>query len=216
MDNKSIEEKRKERKLELQKMLQDTPIVVKKLPSKAPQKLNAPSGIVRYKTLTKEQEEKFFARRDGLKSTSRVRRRRRDNIDESKLIKLNTKKRDLATVSQIQAELQAKRKQKQVSLGKEEKITAKKYESVHEVRQKPKESLQELKKNDPEQYYKQNYSSVISKLFKIDKRRFDDDDDDDRDMESSAADIRREEARSARIAKKEELEEELRLKRRNK
>ena len=97
------------------------------------------------------------------------------------LVILNQKKRDLRSIEQIQYELKQKGKMKM-----------------------------ELKDRDPEKYYAQNYSSIISSIFRYDRNKFTDIPENDTSaMESDYRTILAEEAHSSRQGMEEDLREEM-------
>lgn len=102
----------------------------------------------------------------------------------SDLVVLNQKKRDLRSIEQIQKELKQEAK----------KST----------------NLQSKTHEGSEEYFAANYSSIISDIFGYDRNKYAGQDEEDlSDMEADYETVLAEEARCARIAKKEDLEEEL-------
>ena len=80
--------------------------------------------------------------------------------------------------------------------------------------QKRKHKNQKTTPQDDEEYYAQNYSQIISKLFNYDKSKYSDEIGelvDEALMESSFDDIEREEKRSKRIAAYEDKQEQIKL-----
>ncbi len=107
----------------------------------------------------------------------------------SNLVVLNQKKRDLRSIEQIQKEL--KQEVKKPNSKSKNLISVKKEEE------------------DPEKYFAKNYSSIISNMFGYDRNKYACQDDDSSDMEADYELVLAEEARSTRLGKREDLEEEL-------
>lgn len=127
------------------------------------------------------------------KPVKMIKRDMQPRHETSDLVVLNQKKRDLRSIEQIQMELKKEAK-------KEPKREAKRQEN---------ESVSE--KDDPEKYYAKNYSSIISNIFGYNREKYanNEEDDDLSDMETDYKTILSEEARSTRLGKQEDLEEEL-------
>lgn len=107
----------------------------------------------------------------------------------SDLVVLNQKKRDLRSIEEIQLELKQRPKPE-----------IKKKETKTDVNPE----------KDPEKYYAKNYSSIISNLFGYDRNKYAGNDEDElSDMEADYSTVMAEEARSSRLGKQEDLEEEL-------
>ena len=115
-----------------------------------------------------------------------IKRNMQPRTETSDLVVLNQKKRDLRSIEEIQFQLKQQQQQKP-----------------------PKQVPSEDK--DPELYYAKNYSSIISSIFGYDKNKYVGRDDDDLlEMEADYRTVMAEEARSSRIGKEEDLQEELR------
>jgi hypothetical protein len=118
-----------------------------------------------------------------------IKRNMKPSSEVSDLVVLNQRKRDLRSIEEIQLELKQRPKP--------------------EIKQKePKTAVDPDK--EPEKYYAKNYSSIISNLFGYDRNKFSGNDEDDlSDMEADYSTVMAEEARSSRLGKQEDLEEEL-------
>ena len=119
-----------------------------------------------------------------------IKRNMQPRTETADLVVLNQKKRDLRSIEEIQLELKQQQQQKQ-------------------KQSKPKPIVTE--ESDPEVYYAKNYSSIISNIFGYNKNKYNnvDDDDDLLEMETDYRTMMAEEARSSRIGKEEDLQEEL-------
>jgi hypothetical protein len=143
------------------------------------------------------------------------------------LIKLNVKKRDLATIEEIEEERRLKKLKSsgmdEARVGRVEKRVEPRLESKSvnrsESRSEPirKRLEQRMDRKRPEprpettrqREPSNNYSSIISQMFGYDRSRYRDDSSDE-DMEVGFGALEKEEKRSTKIAKKEDLEEEKR------
>jgi hypothetical protein len=126
---------------------------------------------------------------------------------QADLIKLNVKKRDLATIEEIEEE----RRLKKLNIQQKPSLVK---QSMPPITKKIKPSAKStILRNDKQRTehqkppQKNNYSSIISSMFGYDRSRYRDDSSDD-DMEVGFGDLEREEKRSFKIAKREDLEEE--------
>ena len=119
-----------------------------------------------------------------------IKRSMQPRTETADLVVLNQKKRDLRSIEEIQLELKQQQQQKQ-------------------KQSKPKPIVTE--ESDPEAFYAKNYSSIISNIFGYNKNKYNnvDDDDDLLEMETDYRTMMAEEARSSRIGKEEDLQEEL-------
>lgn len=150
-----------------------------------------------------------------------IKSRKRKGQQKLELVKLNTKKRDLRTIDEIQRDLKKSTNNPAIS---RPKISANSNE--HKSKSAPKSFVNQTKPvsksasnqkqkshseesiDDPE-YIESNISSIIQCLFNKSgrSRRIYDDDDLD-DMEASTADIEREEKRSSHIGRMEDIREQ--------
>lgn len=151
-------------------------------------------------------------------------------VDVNEMIKLNTKKRDLRTIEEIQADLRRKKGESSPSTSARPKSIAATTPIVRRPQvapakqgstpttqskravERPAQRTVEKKKFKEENladedYVKDNYSSIIRGMFGQDKRKYYDEFDDDDAMEVSAAQMEREERRSNKIGRREDAAE---------
>lgn len=150
-------------------------------------KLELKRQIAGSKTLTKPSSKPVAISNVVKKPVKVIRRNMQPRTETSDLVTLNQKKRDLRSIEEIQMQLKEQQKTKKPQ----------------------KQSVSE--EADPETYYAKNYSSIISNIFGYDRNKFVGNEDDEQllDMESDYRTQVAEEARSTRLGKREDLEEEL-------